>query len=198
MSGSVLKLDITAHDADGREIAHICKDNDLYLWNFAVMIAHWIKRWNKTADPVTFQYTDITGTVRTITAATHVWASHNIDGSTDNNDGHWANTLRAILGSGSTPPTILDSALEQQVAEAVPTNVSLITAGNILKQLFSATFPMAEETIASEIGLRMKTMDNLGGTVLLTRDIFTPVTVPAGGSLTVQYEFWWNGTPPAA
>lgn len=189
-----IKLHISVKDADGAIISETCKNNDLYLWNFAVMITHWIKRWNKISDPTSYQYTDINGTVQTITSGTHVWASHNYDGY-NYNIGNWGNTLRAVLGSGSTPPVITDYCLNQQVAEAVPTSVALVTAGNVIKQLFSATFPMAEETIGAEIGLRMKMMDNVG-TVLITRDIFVPVTIPAGGSLTVQYEFWWNGTPP--
>lgn len=196
---SMLAILVKGFDEDGNVITEEYKKNDLYLWNFGVFLTHWIKRWNNTSDPTTYQYTDITGTVRTISGA--VYSSHNMNSYYDpgSYEGNWANSLKAIVGSNDTPPMITDYQLYAEVAEALPTAPALITSGSILKQLFSATFPMSSETVCAEIGLKMKSQDrgegNAGYYTLITRDVFAPVTVPAGGSLTVQFEFWWNGTP---
>lgn len=194
---SMLAILVKGFDEEGNLIAEEYKKNDLYLWNFAVFLTHWIKRWNNTSDPTAYQYTDMSGTVRTINS--YVFSSHNMQSYNDpgSYEGAWANSLKAIVGSNNTPPTITDYQLYAQVAEALPTAPALITSGSILKQLFSATFPMSSETVCAEVGLKMKSQDTYAGgyATLITRDIFSPVTVPAGGSLTVQFEFWWNGTP---
>jgi hypothetical protein len=194
---SMLAILVKGFDEEGNIIAEEYKKNDLYLWNFAVFLTHWMKRWNNTSDATTYEYIDIDGTARTISS--YVYSSQNMVSYNDPGtyQGVWGNTLKALVGSNATTPTITDYQLYAQVAEALPTAPALITSGSILKQLFSATFPMAAETICAEVGLKMASQDtyNGGHDTLITRDIFSPVTVPAGGSLTVQFEFWWNGTP---
>lgn len=191
-----LNLLITAKDAKGDQFFSECVDGDLYLWNFGAWIAYFLHRQFNTSDPTAYQMTDTTGTARTVGTGIFM-ASYYYNSGYTTNVGYWRNTLKAVVGSGSTGAAITDYAPGQEVTDALPTAPKLITDGNTLKIVFSATFPMAEETVCAEVGLRMKGAETGGSSplYLMTRDTFTPVTVPAAGSLTVQFELWFNATP---
>lgn len=197
---SGLDLIITARDADGNQISQECREGDLYLWNFASMLAHFFWRQFNTADITAYSQTSLNGTA--ITADSSFGSSHSLYSQ---NNAYWRSTLRALVSTGTTSPTITDYALGGLTSISAMTTCPKIittTGSNILKLMMSATFPMVSETICGDCGLVMKSPATINNTqtdatkILLTRDIFTPVTVPAGGSLTIQFELWFNGTPP--
>ncbi|MDN7025083.1 hypothetical protein FGU65_09315 [Methanoculleus sp. FWC-SCC1] len=182
---STILLKIKAHDADGNLIHEECKENDLFLWGWGVLIAQMFKVAFQYTDPTVFEYFDINGTVRNTVSSGHY--GYNVL--------PWANTARVQVGSGQGAPSISNYQLEQYVAEVIPNIPDVIVSGDIVKVLFSATFAFQSETVCAETGVKMGDVLNDGVFFLITRDTFTPVTVSAGGSLSLQYELWFNGTP---
>jgi hypothetical protein len=63
-----------------------------------------------------------------------------------------------------------------------------------IKIVFTATFSFETEQVCSEIGVIISFKDTGNNTyyMLIARDTFTPVTVQAGGSITIQYEMVFN------
>lgn len=190
MRKSCMMLDIRAFDAEGKEIFREYKEDDLFLWNWGCYLAHWLKRSINTSDGTLYGAKDENGNDVNFGDFFHTSDDYS------SYVGNWANSLKAAVGGGSVAPAITDYQLGQKWQEVMPTAPKLIVTGSILKILFSASFPFAAETICSEVGLVMKgAYGTSAARFFMTRDTFTPVTVPAGGSLTVQFELWFNGTP---
>jgi len=191
--GSILRLIGVVRDKDGNECGRFVKDNDIFLWSFAVIIAQFLKMNFCPSDATQYAFTDITGTARTT-------QSNYFGGYNSYNDyvnGYW----KVQIGGGSDGAAITDHALQAFLQEVQPTLPEIITDGNILKIAFSSTFAFAAETVVSETAIKgngciLPREGNVSYEV--TRDTFTPQTVPAGGSITLQHELWFNGTPPAA
>lgn len=182
---SGITLKVRACDAEGNVTAEECKENDLFLWNWGVFIAQIFKMQFQYYDPTVYQFTDIGGTTRN-TSATTLYGY---------NSGQWNDTARVQIGSGTNAPSITDYALQQFIAEVIPNLPDVVVSGNTLKVVFAATFPFADATTVAETGIKMGDCLVDGYTFLITRDTFTPVTVSAGGSLSLQYELWFNATP---
>jgi hypothetical protein len=189
-TGTVIEADYAAIG----EIFQESIEDDLFLWNWGCYLAHFLKRQIVTSDPTVYVATDTGGNAVNMGGGTFMASSQ--ASSYNGNVANWYNSLKACVGGGSVVPIITDYQLGQQWQEVMPTSPKLIASGNILKVLFSASFPFASETICSEVGLKMKgAYSTSPAQFFMTRDTFTAVTVPAGGSLTVQFELWFNGTP---
>jgi hypothetical protein len=188
--GAILRLIGTVRDADGNEIQTFTKDNDIYLWNWAVFWANILKQNFCPTDPTIYQYKGIDG----IAANTPVNALYAYNWTTENFHGKW----RVQIGGGSVAPAITDYKLGSALQAVNPTFPEIITDGAILKIVFSSTFAFGAQTVVSEIAILgdgIMRPDDIP--YLITRDTFTPQTVPSGGSITLQHELWFNGTPPA-
>jgi len=186
--GSIIRLIATARDANGQIISTQTKDNDIYLWAWAVLITQMLKIQFAPDAATTYGFTNLSGVSKTTT--------NNFFAGVTQSD--YANTWRVQVGSSSKVPAISDYALTAYLMEAQPTQPEIVVAGQILKIVFSTTFQFQTETIVAEIGIRgynAFTTPNIAENYLLTRDTITPVTVPAGGTVTLQHELWFNGTP---
>lgn len=188
---SGITLNIKAMDVAGTVIHEDCRENDLYLWNWAIVWAQFFKLQFNQADTTVYEWQNTAGVAKTtvfndLLGAYHYGSTHIYYGM---------DRGRVQIGSGQTPPTILDYALEAKVAEVPPSPPVVITDGDVVKVLFTATFTFQEETPCGEVGISLRESFIPNEEILITRDIFSPVTVPSGGSLSLQYELWFNGTP---
>lgn len=68
----------------------------------------------------------------------------------------------------------------------------VLPIGDVLRGYF---FPFSEETTVAETGIRIGNCLIDTYPFLITQNTFTPVTVSTGGSLSLQYELWFNATP---
>lgn len=188
--GSILRLIGTVKDAEGRIVSTFTKDNDIYLWSWAVFWADLLKQNFCPMDATVYTYKSVDGVSRTTVAGT-------IYGQ--NNGNTMESTWKVQIGGGAVAPAITDYVLGSGIQEVTPTLPEIITDGSILKVVFSSTFAFASQTVVSEIAIKANyVIRNDNAPYLLTRDTFTAQTVPAGGSITLQHELWFNGTPPAA
>lgn len=187
---SGITLKIKATDAAGKVFHEECRENDLFLWNWGVFWAQFFKVQFNYTDPTTFAWKDLNGAERVTSAG-------NLYGWYDASPDIWygLNEGRVRVGSGNTAPTISDYALQSEVAAVVPNPPVVVTSGNIIKVLFTATFTFQMEKTCGEVGVSVSDFLDGSNAMLITRDIYTPVTVPAGGALALQYELWFNGTP---
>ncbi|RXE56402.1 hypothetical protein ABH15_09975 [Methanoculleus taiwanensis] len=188
-NGSAVHLTVTVRDAEGRIVSEECKDNDLYLLNWGALIAGVLKEAISTSYAQRFKGHDLNGD--SYTTGGGFW------GSPDNSQedgGGWDNTGRIQFGVSSTPPTIYDFALGNYTAEVQPNAPVILNDGNTIKIVFTGTLSFENSITLSEVAYKVKE-PHARVYCILTRDIFTPVTVPAGGSITVQFEYWLNGMP---
>jgi hypothetical protein len=187
----VIRLHITAKDAAGNVIAHQIKENDIFLWNWAVLIAQFLKLQFAPSDATTYGYKNTAGTAKTTAAPSMYGISYTVD---------WKSSWRIQIGSGSNAPAITDYCLQSFVKEVQPTipDIVIPQSGNVLKLVFSSTFTFTAETVCAETAIKASGCleNSIAATAdyLLTRDTFTPVTVPAGGTITLQHELLFNGT----
>lgn len=189
----VIRLHITAKDAAGNVIAHQIKENDIFLWNWAVLIAQFLKMQFAPMDATTYAYKNTAGT--TLSTAYSQFFGYRLSPNYD-----WKSTWRIQIGSGSNAPAITDYALQTFVKEVQPTipDIVIPQSGNLLKLVFSSTFTFTAETVCAETAIKASGCLASGVAAaqdfILTRDTFTPVTVPAGGTITLQHELLFNGT----
>lgn len=195
----IIRLKVTARDAAGNVIAEQTKDNDIYLWNWACMIAVFLKNQFAWSDAATYAVKNLAGTTQNVN---YYYGTNVQNSGTYGSYFPWANTWRVQIGSGSNAPTITDYAMQTFVQEVQPTIPEIVipNGSNILKLVFSSTFSFTAETICAETGIRIAGLfsSSTSGTAnqyLITRDTFTPITVPAAGTITLQHELWFNGTP---
>ncbi|PKG31107.1 MAG: hypothetical protein CW742_15130 [Methanoregula sp.] len=110
---------------------------------------------------------------------------------------NWANNGKILLGSSQQAPNIRDINVAVSVTEMTPSVPVISTTGNTIKVITSGTASFASETVIGEASLLLAEPWGTVNTnrIAVTRDTFTPVTVPAGGSITVQFEMWFNAMP---
>ena len=196
--GSILRLIGVVRDKDGNECGRFVKDNDIFLWNFAVIIAQFLKLNFCPTDPTVYSFTDMAGTART--TQSNYFGGYTPQAAASYPDyfnGYW----KVQIGGGSDGAAVTDHALQAFLQEVQPTLPEIITDGNILKIAFSSTFAFSAETVVSETAIKGNGAilpAGVSSPYAVTRDTFTAQTVPAGGSITLQHELWFNGTPPAA
>jgi hypothetical protein len=199
-SAPTIRLTVRTFDKDGRQLSEEIKTNDIFLWNWAVFIAQWLKAAFAADLAGQYQFTTVPG-VATNTQAGGVSCAEHFYGiaiTSDTGQSPWANTAFVQVGSGNNTPLISDFTLQTFVAEATPTMPDIVFVGNVLKIIFSTTFSFTEETVCGETAIRMAggiCPSSTANRFIITRDIFTPVTVPMSGTISIQHELWFNGTP---
>lgn len=193
-NGAGIDLKITVRDKDGRIVSEQCKEGDIYLYNWACLIATILK----------FGFTGTTSKhyfaiQRTGVQVSATAQSNNIYGCNSGTYMWWANGGKICLGSSSQAPTIRDFDLASNVTQ-IPSVAPIISSeGNTLKIVISATASFASETTLTECGILIHLPWSAGQSypAMITRDTFPAVTVPAGGTMTTQFELWFNAMPPA-
>lgn len=131
--------------------------------------------------------------------STYTYTKPSIRGITlDKNTDHGDKLFQAhywyiCLGSGTTPPTIDDYCLESVITnkDSITYSTSNISCQRTdTKIIYSATInnTCSEDIVFTEVMLTDKYDANASGTpctFALTRDVISPVTIPAGGSKTI-------------
>lgn len=197
---TTLRIIVKTFDEHGKKLTEVTKDNDIFLWNWGAIMAAYIKANFKPEIAGTFPWKNIEGVVRT-TPPNHWGGVYGYIYSSSSNG--CRDTMFVQIGSGTTAPAISDHKLETFVAEATPTPPEVITLGNLIKITFTTTFNFPAETQIAETGIRadgfgviaVQTPPTAADRLLITRDTFTPATVPANGTVSIQHELWLNGTP---
>lgn len=187
-NGSGIDLRVTVRDKDGKIINEQCKEGDLYLYNWAVWLMNFLKYgFNGKVTTKTYY-----GLRRDNTQLTTTGSVYPV-----NNGNWWAGGGKIQLGSSQQVASILDFAIAVPVQEITPGVPVIVSAGNVVKVIISGTASFVSQTIVSEAGLVLSDPNSTGNgnKSLVTRDTFTPVSVPAGGSITLQFELWFNGMP---
>jgi hypothetical protein len=191
-NGAGIDLKITVRDKDGRIVNEQCKEGDIYLYNWAVLVASVLK--NGFAGQATSKtYYGIRQSDGAQLAYTTQWFYRSDTGTL-----YWGNNGRICLGSSSQAAAIRDYCLAAPVKEIVPSVPLIQQDGNTLKIVVSGTASFASETMLSECGLAICHpfgTDNGTYRMMITRDTFTATTVPAGGTITLQFELWFNAMP---
>lgn len=190
-NGAGIDLKITVRDKDGRIVNEQCKDGDIYLYNWAVFVASILKN-GFSGQAVSKTYYGIRQSDGAQLALTTQWFYRSDTGNL-----WWGNNGRICLGSSSQAANIRDYCLAAPVKEIVPSVPLIQQDGNTLKIVVSGTASFASETMLSECGLVIchPFTTDTSLRMLITRDTFTPTTVPAGGTITLQFELWFNAMP---
>jgi len=96
--------------------------------------------------------------------------------------------VQIAVGTGTTSPTRYDYKLEAKVKQGTPTRTATAEYTSLAVSLVLET----AATVA-EAGLLMQLWNHYDELVwvLLFRDIFTPIDVPAGGTISVTYRISW-------
>lgn len=191
-----IRLTVKTFDSTGKQLSEETKDNDIFLYNWAALLAAWLKAAFCCGIPGTYAWKNLAGTSLQSRVDRYCGYAY-AGGSSANADS--ANGGFVQIGGGNAAPLISDYCLQTYITEATPTPPDIIVAGNLLKIVFSTTFAFNADTVIGETGIRLVSglSDDLTATgkYLITRDIFTPVTVPANGTVSIQHELWFNGTP---
>jgi len=188
-NGSGIDLRVTVRDANGEIVHQECKEGDLYLYNWAVWLVG-ILKFGFNAMVSTKYYYGLRRDNTQRSGYGYVEAVANGD--------YWAGGGKIQIGSSTQPASILDFAIAVPVSEITPGVPVIVSTGNVVKVIISGTASFASQTVVSEAGLVLTDLDysnNSTYKTLVTRDTFTAVTVPAGGSITLQFELWFNGMP---
>jgi hypothetical protein len=197
-SGSGIDLYVTVRDKDGVIISDQCKNGDLYLYNFAVIIASILKNCMTSSAVKPYYVMRRDGLQMAAVGTTYASYSYNCH--------KWANQGKICVGGSSRPASVLDSNLGIPILEIVPLIPQIETSGNTLKVIITGTAVFPVESVLAEAGLSLTPpwfgYDTSGNPTpayptMITRDTFTPATVPAGGSMTIRFELWFNSMPPA-
>ncbi len=185
-NSSGIGLKIVVKDKDGNITAERCKDDDLFLLNWGLLVAGFLKySFAREASGPTYIFHKTNGETATVQPTSYFY----------NGITHWPNGGRICLGGSSKAPTIHDYRLGSEILQIVPNLPALTNEGNVLKIIFTGTASFAGDANLAEVGLMIENplLDN--AMILVTRDTFDPVTVMAGGTITVQFEIWFNGMP---
>ena len=192
-NGSAVKLTVSVRDAHGDIIEERCKDDDLYLMNWGVLIATMLQTGINTGAGNPFRGFDLSG--NSFFCGTS-WASFgNPTGSTAFNTCSADNKGRVMFGVSGVAPTLNDYRNGNNMLSVSPNAPTIINDGNVMKIIFTATAAVENEITLSECAYYVILPTAGEKTAILTRDTFEPVTVPAGGSITVSFEYWLNGVP---
>jgi len=191
-NGAGIDLKITVRDKDGNIIDQQCKEGDIYLYNWAVLIASMLKCGFANGTAKSYFAIRKTDGVQLTGPSTMYGASPSGPA--------WSGGGKVCLGASNQTPGIRDFNLAAPVVEVSPSIPFINQDGNTLKIVVSATASFAAQTTLCECGLAVSLpwvtgADTTTNRVLITRDIFDAVTVPTGGTITVQFELWFNAMP---
>lgn len=209
--GSGIDLFVTVKDKDGRIVSETCKEGDLYLLNFGVILASMFKYGFCSSAVKPYYLINRQGVQIAYTGT--IYASHGTGTSSSNSNAVtlpvWADYGRIILGSSNKLPSILDYEMGTPVKEFIGLVPTLESEGNTIKVCIAGTTIFDTAVTICEAGLSVMppwwgapyngngARYPLTNPTLITRDIFEAQTVPAGGSVTIRFELWWNAVPPA-
>ncbi|WP_290623912.1 MULTISPECIES: hypothetical protein [unclassified Archaeoglobus] len=190
-----LRYKLEVRDPNGEIVDVIKKDNDLFTKNWAMWLAAILKLgFTRDASAGTsYMVLDENGTARYLggysggTDLINRAAPIHLD---------WGNLWKVAIGSSTSPPSIDDYKLGAEITRVAANAPQLIVDDSTgeIKIVFTATFSFETEQVCSEIGVIISFKDTGNNTyyMLIARDTFTPVTVQAGGSITIQYEMVFN------
>jgi len=200
---SVLK--ITVRDKNGRIVAKRKKVGDLFLKNFANWLALLLNAQMESGKGANYTFKATDGTTFTLNPDNEVAPDYSPDTIYEPGvSANWKNDLKIMIGTGTTTPTVDDYKLagtEPNYIAPAPyvQNPPIVEVdGDKLRIKFGLTieatdFPMdiAESGVA--IIVMSRQIDTIVfWEILICRDTFTPVTVPSGGSITVEYTWEFN------
>lgn len=200
----IIRLSIKTYDAAGKLLTDETKENDIFLYNWAVLLANLLKASFCSQIAGVYTWRNLDGTEKQTVQGEFSGAASIYNHTTsfrapNVTDSPMANLGFIQIGGGNNAPLISDFCLQTFIAEATPTPPMIVTVGNVIKIIFSTTFSFPAETVIGETGIRLAggiSQDlTAAGKYLITRDIFTPATVPQNGTVTIQHELWLNGTP---
>jgi hypothetical protein len=175
-----LALNVTVRDPSGKVIASVYQPHDLitnnfyYLMLYPFLLSGYPSSWYVVNTAGTSESVCYSGCTTTITQQTNV------------------PPLLAI-GSGTTAPAVTDYKLTTLVTNMPQVATPQTYYGtNSITLTVSSTAVLTTATTISEAGYEVKLND--GNYVLVAHDTFTGVSVPAGGAITIAYQ-WTFGDP---
>ncbi|MEM1589339.1 MAG: hypothetical protein QW175_02830 [Candidatus Bathyarchaeia archaeon] len=178
-SGVKCELEAVVRDKDGKVLEVVKKSPDLILANFRKIIL-WgvLGAANSTDNQILVSVKDENGNNRNLA----VWWT----GERKFTYTPGPNRLKIVVGTGSTPPTRDDYCLANKVAET--TSVSVLQGEDYVA--YSAAIALPNETTITEAGFLNQYSTEPPGSawIMLLRDVFTSVNVPAGGSIGITYK----------
>jgi hypothetical protein len=174
------------------------KENDLVLRNLVRILYHLFANYVDSSSP-TITITDVTGASYT----GYPYISGSVSGPVVRGVLGWFNqggvgdaTTGIVIGTGTTPPSRTDYALQSKIAHGTGTgqiyyNQQTYELLSDYQFRLNREFTNAGSDLSvAEAGLQYTT--RIAGTfytTLLLRDTFTPVTVTAGNGIRVRYTF---------
>lgn len=193
-AGAGITLKVTAKDKDGNILSEECKDGDLYLRNWGLLLCNWLRIAINTSYAESYKPFNISGDTWVLSSQNRFYADP--PPQSNHTNGGWGNQARVRVGSSQVAPDVMQYDCLNYINEVIPTAPAISNDGNTIKLVFTAVVPVSNETTFAETALKIRDpMASNGNYLCITRDNFTPVIIPAGGSLTLQYEFWFNAMP---
>jgi len=186
-----LKLKIEVRDKEGKIVAVRKRESDIILNNFKTMLTWLMVPYEKIAVNVYRggALVNFAGTSRTMA----IWGNRTIGTGIGLNftgchyDPEFEIGVRIRIGTSMFTPTRDDYKLGSEVTYGTPTKT---TGADYISWAISFTLPTAQDI--AEAGLSSFYQLSFGGSslweeFLLFRDTFTPISVPAGGTISVTY-----------
>jgi hypothetical protein len=174
-----LALNVTVRDPSGKVIASVYQPHDLitnnfyYLMLYPFLLSGYPSSWYVVNTAGTSESVCYSGCTTSITTT--------------------GNPPLLAIGSGTTAPAVTDYKLTTLVTN-MPTVAQTQTyyGSNSITLTVSSTAVLTTATTISEAGYEVELND--GNYVLIAHDTFTGVSVPAGGAITIAYQ-WTFGDP---
>jgi len=200
------RLKVTAFDAQGRKVAQLSKPVNLLLGNVHKMLAIlFFKDYQLGLLPTNTVYPSFTDANNVSRAGNRMRSKDNHALSYIQNENFASSTFNYTgvgyvmlgVGTGTAEPTLQDYTLASEAASGVnPSRVVTVLPDGRFKVTYSITFTFASAINITEAGIWFQFYVNseTAGTsgarwVMLARDVFTAISVPAGGSVAVEYSF---------
>jgi hypothetical protein len=175
-----LALNVTVRDPSGKVIAFVYQPHDLITNNFYYLMLY---PFLVSGYPSSWYVVNTAGTSESVCYS----------GCTTALVGSSGIPPLLAIGSGTTAPAVTDYKLTTLVTN-MPTVATTQTyyGSNSITLTVSSTAVLTTATTISEAGYEVKLND--GNYVLVAHDTFTGVSVPAGGAITIAYQ-WTFGDP---
>jgi len=175
-----LALNVTVRDPSGKVIASVYQPHDLITNNFYYLMLY---PFLVSGYPSSWDVVNTAGTSESVcyTGCT-TWLSQS------------TNILPVLaIGSGTTAPAVTDYELTTLVTNMpTPATPQTYYGSNSIILTVSSTAVLTTATTISEAGYEIPLQN--GNYVLIAHDTFTGVSVPAGGAITIVYQ-WTFGDP---
>jgi len=187
-----VELEVKVYDGKGKLMAEGRKEGDLILDNFKWMLSQLLRAYEEIAVGVAREVALVAlgGTSFSVP----IWANRTIGVGYGLNftgchlDPDWPIGVRIRVGTSTVSPTRGDYKLGSEVAYGTPT----ITVGaDYISWAVSITLETAADIAEAGMSSFYQTSSGAATDVrefLLLRDTFTPISVPAGGTISVTYK----------